>query len=629
MNRLKTSAAAKAGAYLLLAFCACCFAVSFLYLLQCYSRGYLAFRYTETERFQNQLQEDYSDLVRYLDAELPHSETDSSSALSPEEFSALKQKFSAGGYTNFRFRIEDQTGNLVLTNTENKTFSEAVIKAEYRLVTLYGQNQYHVFYGVASPLSALDGYWQIYHTYTETYADLPLAFYGGIASLIVGILLFGFSLAAAGHRRETAEIRLAVPARIPFDLLSVLAIPAAIALFRLTVSAAYSYYDQQSLYFLLPLYLFGSVLFCYFVISAEQIKARILLKNTLVCRLGLVLISFFRSLRVTWKVVLLFIGYLLLSLLFYSGAPLLFFLLQIAALALLCVTVFQFDAVRKGAERIADGELDYRIDTRHMLWDLKRHADTLHGIGGGLRGAVQSQLKSERMKAELITNVSHDLKTPLTSIVNYVDLLKKEETDNPKIREYVEVLDRKAQWLKRLTEDLVEASKASTGNVSITRERLDLSELLKQALGEFSEKLEERKLEPVSDLPEQPVCISADGRHIWRIVANLLSNAYKYSLPGTRLYLSLSAEGENALFSLKNVSAARLNISAEELTERFVRGDESRTTEGSGLGLSIARDLTELQGGSFSIQIDGDLFKVSVRFPLLAEPRTSSSGGQN
>ena len=247
--------------------------------------------------------------------------------------------------------------------------------------------------------------------------------------------------------------------------------------------------------------------------------------------------------------------------------------------------------------------------------DLRQHSEQLNDLGSAINTAVDERMKSERMKAELITNVSHDLKTPLTSIINYVDLLKKEDIQEEKAKEYIEVLDRKSQRLKKLTEDLVEASKASTGSLTVNPERLGVVQLVTQALGEYSEKLEAAGLQLVASMTDEEVYVQADGRHFWRILDNLMGNCVKYAMPGTRVYLDLVAWDGYVTFSLKNISAGQLNIPAEQLMERFVRGDESRTTEGSGLGLSIARSLIELQGGLFRLEVDGDLFKAVVSFP--------------
>ena len=224
-------------------------------------------------------------------------------------------------------------------------------------------------------------------------------------------------------------------------------------------------------------------------------------------------------------------------------------------------------------------------------------------------------MKSERFKAELITNVSHDLKTPLTSIINYVNLLKTTQQADPQAREYIEVLDRKSQRLKKLTEDLVEASKASTGALSVNREKIGMVQLLDQALGEYEERLEGKRLTVVRTLPEGECYVYADGRHLWRVMDNLLSNCAKYALEGTRVYMEILRGKGSVSLSVKNISREPLNVPPERLMERFVRGDESRTTEGSGLGLSIAKSLTELQGGTFQLVVDGDLFKAVVTLP--------------
>ena len=226
-------------------------------------------------------------------------------------------------------------------------------------------------------------------------------------------------------------------------------------------------------------------------------------------------------------------------------------------------------------------------------------------------------MKSERLKADLITNVSHDIKTPLTSIINYVDLLKREQIPNEKVQRYLEILDQKSQRLKNLTEDLVEASKASSGNLKLDIQDIDLVELVQQTNGEFEEKFQLRHLELVSSLPDRSIFIAADGRRLWRVLENLYNNAFKYAMESSRVYVDLVQEGDRVAFTIKNVSASPLNISPDELTERFVRGDVARTTEGSGLGLSIAKDLTRLQNGVLEITIDGDLFKVQVSFPVI------------
>ncbi len=280
--------------------------------------------------------------------------------------------------------------------------------------------------------------------------------------------------------------------------------------------------------------------------------------------------------------------------------------------------------ILKGIELIRDGDLTHKVREEGMHGEDLHLAQAVNSIGESVRTAVETSMKDERLKADLITNVSHDIKTPLTSIINYVDLIKRENVQEPKIREYIEVLDAKSQRLKQLTDDLVEASKISSGNIVLQWEKINLVELLNQTIGEFSERFETKGLHPVLNAPKGSVMIEADSRRIWRVIENLFNNIFKYALPGTRVYIDLEFLTEDEAdrqiqLSVKNISAQPLKVNPAELTERFIRGDESRTTEGSGLGLSIAKNLTEAQRGRFEIVVDGDLFKVNLIFPLIQE----------
>ena len=276
----------------------------------------------------------------------------------------------------------------------------------------------------------------------------------------------------------------------------------------------------------------------------------------------------------------------------------------------------QRDLLDMAVTSISKGDTGYQISTDCLTGKERDMGEHLNNIGSGLGSALQEQVKSERLKADLITNVSHDIKTPLTSIINYVDLLKREKIQEPKIAAYLEVLDQKSQRLKTLTEDLVEASKASSGNMKLEMTDIDLVELVQQTNGEFEERFAMRRLELVSNIPSDSLIIRADGRRMWRVLENLYTNAVKYAMEHSRVYVDVLEEGKKAAFTIKNVSENPLNISPDELTERFVRGDVSRTTEGSGLGLSIAKSLTQLQGGEFEVSIDGDLFKARVVFDV-------------
>lgn len=287
---------------------------------------------------------------------------------------------------------------------------------------------------------------------------------------------------------------------------------------------------------------------------------------------------------------------------------------DVAAIVYAVRKVDGLDLVMDGLKKISDGELQYKIKTEQLTGKYKAMAEYINNIGDGLDAAVENSLKKERMQTVLITNVSHDLKTPLTSIINYVDLLKRENLTDPKVQEYLRILDEKSQRLKVLTEDVVEASKASTGNIKFEMNDIDFVEMVQQVIGEFEEKFQEKNLTMMVHFTDEPSMIYADGQKMWRVLENVFGNVVKYAMEGTRVYAEIRNSNKKVVFSLKNISAQPLNFSADELTERFIRGDVARNTEGSGLGLSIAKSLTELQGGEFKLYLDGDLFKVMITF---------------
>lgn len=290
---------------------------------------------------------------------------------------------------------------------------------------------------------------------------------------------------------------------------------------------------------------------------------------------------------------------------------------KILLLPVICYLALQLKMLKKAGRELAEGNLEYQVDTGKLFWELKEHGEDLNRISEGVNKAVSERMKSEHFKTELITNVSHDIKTPLTSIINYSDLLKKEECDNEKIKEYADVLHRQSTRLKKLIEDLMEASKASTGSLEVNPEVCEVGVLLEQALGEFEQPLYEKNMDVITKLPQEPLKIMADGKHLWRVFDNLLNNICKYGQSGTRVYLTVEKVKDKVVITFKNISQYPLDISEEELMERFVRGDKSRHTEGNGLGLNIAKSLTQLQKGSLELVIDGDLFKVILTFPIL------------
>lgn len=486
-----------------------------------------------------------------------------------------------------------------------------------------------------------DEFSQIWMAWTNERAFFDHYLTGFLNLGALSLLALIWVLWAAGHKKGVEEIVTTWQERIWFDLYALVMIFAIVWLASCTVWAAEQlYWSSASLYAIMngdsfydlgvmgagALFAAGAgcaaLLLRTFVV---RIKARCLRKTTLLCRvvtwMVLTIHDFVRFLPFTWKMVLGFGAYVIFTFWLimvgrYDGAfMLMYFFLQLALLLFLSWWAYGYYRLRQGTKTIVGGDLEYQIDTKRMPYDLRLQAEDLNNISVGLAGAVEEKMKSERFKAELITNVSHDLKTPLTSIINYVDLLKTTDQADPKAVEYIEVLDRKSQRLKKLTEDLVEASKASTGVLSVTREKIGMGQLIDQAMGEWEEKLTGRKLTLVTTLPEGETWVYADGRHLWRVIDNLLSNCAKYAMEGTRVYLDLERGKGQITLSVKNISREPLNVPAERLMERFVRGEESRSTEGSGLGLSIARSLTELQGGTFELAVDGDLFKAIVTLP--------------
>ena len=358
--------------------------------------------------------------------------------------------------------------------------------------------------------------------------------------------------------------------------------------------------------------------FAGYVSLTRRIKAKILWKGSLFYALISAAGQVWKTRAVTLKAGIAVIGFLFVQWLAILIRDFPFVLLAFAA-DLIVIWIVLSGAIaksriRKGIEEIAGGNLEYRIDLKWLRGEERDIAEKINNIGSGLNKAVDEAMRNERLKTDLITNVSHDIKTPLTSIINYVDILKRSNITDEKIRGYLDILEAKAQRLKTLTEDVVEASKVSSGNITLEYMDMDLRELVQQTEGEMAEKFAARNLTMVLDISEEPAVIHVVGRRMWRVLENVFGNAAKYAMPGTRVYADIIVTEDKVNFSLKNVSEQQLNISADELTERFIRGDISRSTEGSGLGLSIAKSLTTMQGGEFELYLDGDLFRVNIRF---------------
>ena len=486
-------------------------------------------------------------------------------------------------------------------------------------------------------LSIPDEFSLLVNEYTNAEQNFPVYITLSAISLGIWVITLLFLLWSSGHKAGYEGIFLSWQDRIISEVyfliissLVALLLYGAVLLADYFSLYLYNFYPMQDS----DLWLFfaaAAVLVCLLSLMlvlflrtiTVRLKAHSLAKTTLLCVIfswiWRALRDFFLYLPLSWRTAVAFLGYLLIKALFPSlfgfYNPIPHAILNILVLLALCRWTVCLSRLRQGSQAIAAGNLNHQIDTSRMPHDLRALGEDINNISDGLAGAVNEKKKSVRFKAELFTKVSHDLKTPLTSIINYVNLLKTTQQTDPKAQEYIEVLDRKSQRLKKLTEDLVEASKASTGVLSVNREKIGMAQLIDQALGEWTEKLEERHLSVVSTIPEGETWVYADGRHLWRVIDNLLSNCAKYAMEGTRVYLDLVRGRGQVTLSVKNISREALNIPPERLMERFVRGDESRTTEGSGLGLSIARSLTELQGGTFELTVDGDLFKASVTLP--------------
>ena len=436
--------------------------------------------------------------------------------------------------------------------------------------------------------------------------------------LALTLALFIFLLVSAGHRTGTAEVSRNWFDKVPLELV--------LLGMGLVVGGSMEVLTDRFLVvfgLFLPLLLALGLLFS--MTFAVRCKTKTLVKGTVlywVCRWAWAGVKWLwyvlKNLPLIWKTILVWGGISLVELVMIAGyarGPLVvfWFLEKLVLTAALFAFVIGLRKLQDGARRMAEGDMS-PVPEKYLFPSERQHAQSLNSLGRGMDAAVARQMKSERMKTELITNVSHDLKTPLTSLISYVDLLKKEGLISEHAPEYLEVLDRQSQRLKKLTEDLVEASKASTGNIQVKLEDTDVNLLLSQAVGEYSERLAAVNLVPVTTLDTAEPHIRADGRLLWRVFDNLLSNVTKYALPGTRVYLTTEARDGKVFVTFRNVSRESLNISAEELMERFVRGDASRNTEGSGLGLSIARSLTELNKGTLDLVVDGDLFKAVLVF---------------
>jgi len=495
---------------------------------------------------------------------------------------------------------------------------------------------------IIAALRLPEGTWEqqaealLHFGYTMRYA----VFFIGAAAAVGAVICFVALMCASGRRKGAEGVHPGYLNRVPFDLLlavSVLAVFLFCLLMSDLINDVFSrIYPMQAGMIAAVCIVIGCIFLGLCMSLAARIKQRTLIKNTViymvlrllwravkaVCR-GIKLIV--SKMPLVWKTAAVLLVLLTADLVLAAGqdnepvqvAAFVFLIIKLVLSGLALYAAVQMRTLQKGGRALAAGDLSHQTDTSRLMLDFKEHGENLNSIAEGMNRAVEERMKSEHMKTELITNVSHDLKTPLTSIINYAGLINSEETDNENIKEYSSVLMRQSERLKRLIEDLVEASKASAGVLDADPVPCDPAVFLEQAGGEYEDKLKAAGLELVVKQPDEKLQIMADGRRMWRVFDNLMNNVCKYAQSGTRVYLSMEKQGEDAVITLKNTSAAPLDIPADELMERFVRGDRSRSTEGNGLGLSIAQSMAELQGGTLKLDIDGDLFKAILSFPLV------------
>lgn len=517
------------------------------------------------------------------------------------------------------FRGVKENGEWV--SAEADTDAEKFLKKYYGSVDITGENE-EIVIMLNSDYPAADLFYDA-QLYYERYAKWGrVLLVCVVTSLILGIIMMVLITIQAGRTRDDRELHRGIGDGAPTEVMLAAAFISAILMSSIGVAYIAECTGIWDLFIIVLIcageIILGLVFLMAYLSIIRRLKGKQMWKSSLTytivqsCKTvymarktsGRIIISF--SVLMLWNIisVLSLHGFGIFLALTADGLVLLYLIREQAG----------HQVIRDGLARIASGELDFKIDAGEMIGDNREMAEAVNHVGDGLQNAVKETLKSERLKADLITNVSHDIKTPLTSIINYVDLLKRQDIQDEKVKGYIEILDSKSQRLKQLTEDLVEASKISSGNVVLDMHPIRLGELIWQTNGEFEEKFEARGLELVCRIPEEPLIIMADGRRMWRVIENLYNNVAKYAMPNTRVYVEVKRLGCRVVFEIKNISERPLNVRAEELTERFIRGDVSRSTEGSGLGLSIAQNLVKLQHGTFDIYLDGDLFKVTITF---------------
>ena len=518
--------------------------------------------------------------------------------------------------------------NINYLDSENIKYNYSFIYAmEKQTDTSYSIIDYDIY--TSCDLSSMEEYsaYGINETlYTYMLENRTQPIYATILSIGLLIIIIIYLFWSIGHKEGEVGITLNSIDKIPYEILVF------VCLMILSVALAVVVNIGGTINYVILLVGFLGYLVCYAmcavigVTTIKRIKAKKFIKSFLIYKIGKFCFDkiqgWFRTInqnatenkRIFWYYLLFIIISIMLASLFYTGIAIILLIgFWIWAYYQIKKYILEQEKIKNALKDIYEGKSnDVHLNESELKGALKEMAIYVNDIASGFSNAINESLKSERLKTELITNVSHDIKTPLTSIINYVDLLKKENIQDEKVKEYIDILDKKSQRLKKLTEDLVEASKVSSGNVKLNLENINIKELFNQTIGEFKDRFEEKNLIIETTIPNDNIKINADSRYLYRIIENLFSNITKYALEGSRVYIDIIEKEKIVDISIKNISKDKLNISSDELMQRFVRGDKSRYTEGSGLGLSIAKSLTELQGGTFDIIIDGDLFKVHI-----------------
>lgn len=537
----------------------------------------------------------------------------------PEEMNKLQSE-----KTNWSYQDGKITTNIHTIDQESTKY---ITSSSYSIDNFEGYEVYSNIDPTALTYSNTLYVQQTVYNIFKEHENLP-AYLIPLSAISI-IIMIVYLIWATGHEKGKEGIQLNSIDRISYEIISIVIMIVIGMMMSFAIASVETQIPQKILISVFLLcYLIGYACLAVWVSTTiRRLKAKQFIRSFLtykICRwIKVTIQKIFRKVtdkeNTNRKITIIYWGFVAISMILactmWSGIG---FIALIAFWVWVYYKLLQYNKkvqkINEALRNIYEGNPNVKLNEEELEGTLKIMAKYINDIAGGFTNAIDQSLKSERLKTELITNVSHDIKTPLTSIINYVDLLKKEDIHNAQIEQYIAVLDKKSQRLKKLIEDLVEASKVSSGNVTLNIETINLKELLNQTVGEFEDKLEKKKLKLEMDLPNENVFIKADNRYLYRVIENVFSNISKYALEGSRVYINLYEENKNVKLEIKNISKEKLNISAEELMQRFVRGDKSRYTEGSGLGLSIAESLTELQGGEFKIDIDGDLFKVEIKW---------------